>query len=162
MRCKGNICLLDQTDLKILKALQDNARQTYTEIGRDLDLAHSSVYERIKKMERHRIIRKYTAIVDMEKIGPIVLALVTVFTDPKENKHVAEELAKSPKVLEVYTSLSEELLVLVKVASRSQEELHRYIASSLAPLPGVLRIRTSIISRIFKDQDAILAGPNKK
>jgi DNA-binding Lrp family transcriptional regulator len=76
---------------------------------------------------------------------------MTVFTDPKESEKIAEKLAKSSKVLEVYTSLSEELVIIAKVVSGSQEELHSFIADSVAPLPGVLRIRTSIVTKKFKE-----------
>jgi Lrp/AsnC family transcriptional regulator for asnA, asnC and gidA len=152
MRYKDKIWLLDRTDLKILEALQEDARQTYSAIGKRLGLAHSTVYDRIRRIEQQGIIRKYVALVDTEKAGfEKITALMTVFTDPKESENVAEELAKSSKVLEVYTSLSEELVILAKVASRNQEELHSFIADSVAPLPGVLRIRTSIVTKKFKE-----------
>lgn len=103
-------------------------------------------------MEEQNIIRGYTALVDLEKAGVRnVLAVVTVYTDPKETEGVAEKLAKSCKVLEVYTSLSDELVIMAKVWAGSQEELHEFIASWVAPLQGVLRIRTSIITKKLKE-----------
>jgi len=80
-----------------------------------------------------------------------ITAIMTVYTDPKEAERVAERLAGLPEVLEVYTSLSEELLIIAKVAAASQEDLHEFIADSVAPLPGVLRIRTSIVTKKFKE-----------
>jgi len=143
---------LDETDLKILEALQENARQTYTEIGKRLNMAHSTVYDRIKRMEQHGVVRKYTALMDAEKAGiRQITAVMTVYTDPKESENVAQKLCEMPQVLEVYTSLSEELLIIAKVAAEDQESLHKLIADSIAPLSGVLRIRTSIITKKFKE-----------
>ena len=49
-------------------------------------------------------------------------------------------------------SLSEELLILAKVLARDQDSLHSFIAKKVAPLQGVLRIRTSIITKKLKDE----------
>jgi Lrp/AsnC family transcriptional regulator for asnA, asnC and gidA len=155
--------VLDSTDLEILKALQEDARQTYTDIGKWLGRAHSTVYDRIRRMEQQGIIKKYTAIIDAEKAGTkTILALMTIYTDPKEAENVAEKLAKSPEVLEVYTSLSEELLIMAKVIAENQESLHAFIANSIAPLLGVLRIRTSIVTRKFKETRFSITDNPKK
>ena len=152
MKVKNSALTLDATDLEILEALQNDARQTYTAIGKRLGMAHSTVYDRIKRMEQYGVIEKYTAIIDTDKIGAKnITALMTVFTDPKESERVAEKLCEAPQVLEVYTSLSEELLIIAKVVAESQESLHTFIANSVAPLPGVLRIRTSIVTKKFKE-----------
>ncbi|MDH5689952.1 MAG: Lrp/AsnC family transcriptional regulator [Candidatus Bathyarchaeota archaeon] len=149
---KNSALTLDATDLEILEALQNDARQTYTAIGKRLGIAHSTVYDRMKRMEQYGVIEKYTAIIDTDKIGAKnITALMTVFTDPKESERVAEKLCEASQVLEVYTSLSEELLIIAKVVAESQESLHTFIANSVAPLPGVLRIRTSIVTKKFKE-----------
>ncbi|UCC33125.1 MAG: Lrp/AsnC family transcriptional regulator [Candidatus Bathyarchaeota archaeon] len=153
MKTRGGVVVLDELDLKILQALQEDSKQTYTEIGHILSVAHSTVYDRIRKMEKSNIIRNYTTILDLEKAGVRhVTAIMTIFTDPKESENVAERLSELEEVLEVSTSLSEELLIIAKVIARDQESLHSLIAQSIAPLPGVLRIRTSIITRKYKEK----------
>jgi DNA-binding Lrp family transcriptional regulator len=163
MKLKNDTPTLDVTDYKILEALQEDSRQTYTAIGKHLGIAHSTVYDRIKRMEKHGVIKKYTALVDAEKIGARgITAMMTVYTDPKESEKVAEKLAKSQQILEVYTSLSEELQILAKVFAENQESLHEFIANSVAPLSGVLRIRTAILTKKFKEnQFLILTDPRK-
>ncbi len=152
MKLKNNEASLDQADLEILKALQEDSRQTYTAIGKRLGITHSTVYDRIRKMEKQKVIRNYTTFIDLEKVGvKHILAIVTVYTDPKETERVAEKLAKSPEVLEVYTSLSDELLIMAKIVAATQEDLHAFVANSIAPLDGVLRIRTSMITKKLKE-----------
>jgi DNA-binding Lrp family transcriptional regulator len=152
LRSKNNALSLDAKDLEILKALQEDSRQTYAAIGKRLGIAHSTVYDRVRKMERHRVISKYTTFVDLEKVGlKSIMAMMTVYTDPKETERVAGKLAESPEVLEVYTSLSDELFIMAKVVATSQEDLHAFVANSVAPLNGVLRIRTSIVTRKLKE-----------
>ena len=152
MKLKNNEASLDQSDLEILKALQEDSRQTYTAIGKRLGIAHSTVYDRIRRMEKHEVIRNYTALIDLEKVGvKHILAIVTIYTDPKETETVAKKLTGFPEVLEVYTSLSDELLIMIKIVTASQEDLHAFVANSVAPLNGVLRIRTSMVTKKLKE-----------
>ena len=153
MKLRDNVAVLDATDLRILQVLQENSRQTYTAIGRLLGIAHSTVYDRIKRMEQQGIIKKYMIQIDTEKMGAKnITAIITVYTDPKVIEKVAEKLCDAPEVLDVYTSLSEELQIMAKVVAETQEHLHEFIANSVAPLPGVLRVRTSIVTKKFKEE----------
>jgi DNA-binding Lrp family transcriptional regulator len=163
LKLKNNVLTLDTTDLKILEALQEDARQTYSAIGKRLGIAHSTVYDRIKRMEQHEIIKRYTTVVNAEKTGAKnITAMMTIYTDPKESEKVAQKLSEASQVLEVYTSLSEELLIMAKVVAENQESLHTFIANSVAPLPGVLRIRTSIVTKKFKEtQFSIVNASNR-
>ena len=153
MKIKGEAVVLDDLDLEILQVLEEDSKRTYSEIGRLLGVAHSTVYDRIRKMETQGIIRKYTVVLDLDKVGvKYITAIMTVFTDPKESENVAKRLSELEQVLEVSTSLSEELLIIAKVVAEDQEKLHSFIAHSVAPLPGVLRIRTSIVTRKYKEE----------
>ena len=163
VKLKNNTLILDVTDLKILEALQEDSRQTYMAIGKHLGIAHSTVYERIKRMEHYGIIKTYTAIIDAEKAGAKnITAIMTIYTDPKESERVAEKMCEASQVLEVYTSLSEELQIIAKVVAQNQENLHDFIANSVAPLPGVLRIRTSIVTKKFKETQFLMANDPQK
>jgi DNA-binding Lrp family transcriptional regulator len=51
---------------------------------------------------------------------------------------------------------------MAKVVAENQESLHTFIANSVAPLPGVLRIRTSIVTKKFKEtQFSIVNASNR-
>jgi len=153
MKVKSQSIILDKLDWQILHLLQQNAKVTFAEIGKKLDVAHSTIYDRIQRMEQHGIIKKYEAVVDPEKIGVAqTIALMNIVTDPRETENIAKKLTRFNEVLEVVTAFSEELIVAAKVATRNQAELQSFIAKSIAPLPGILRIRTSIITRKYKEE----------
>ncbi|MBS7659657.1 AsnC family transcriptional regulator, partial [Candidatus Bathyarchaeota archaeon] len=90
MKVRNNSLSLDDLDIRILKALQEDARQTYTVIGQRLGVAHSTVYDRIRKLEAQGVIKGYTALIDYEKAGAkYVTAIMAIYTDPKESEKVA-------------------------------------------------------------------------
>jgi len=153
MKSRSQDVSLDDLDRQILRLLQEDAKQTYGEIGNKLNVAHSTVYDRIQKMEQSGFITKYEAIVDTAKMGiPLITAQMTITTDPKETENIAKKMTKYSQVLEVATSFSEELVIIAKVVAKDQAELHSFVAGSIAPLPGVLRIRTAIVTRKFKEE----------
>ena len=153
MKLKNRAVSLDALDWQILQAIQKNSKQTYSEIGRQLGVAHSTVYDRIKKLENNGVIKKWTVELDPEKLGiNHITASMTVYADPKEVENVAKKLSEAKEVLEVSMSLSEELLILAKVFAKDQNSLHSFIAKRVAPLQGVLRIRTSIVTKKIKEE----------
>ena len=159
MRLKKQELSLDNLDWQILQAIQQNSKQTYSEVGRRLGVAHSTIYDRIKKLEKNGVIKKWTVEIDLEKTGMNhITASMTVYTDPKESENVAKWLSEAKEVLEVSMSLSEELLIIVKVVARDQDELHSFIAKKIAPLQGVLRIRTSIVTKRIKEERFLIEG----
>lgn len=163
MKLKGRDgeAVLDDLDWRILQQLQENAKQTYAEIGSKLNVAHSTIYERIKQMEGHGFIKKYEAVINLEKIGmPKITAQISVITDPKEAEKIAAKLTNFSQVLEVSVSFSEETIVLLKVVAQDQGKLHAFIAKSIAPLLGVLRIRTAIVTKKYKEEQLRLPTEN--
>lgn len=153
MKPKGEEAALDDLDWHILRLLQENAKQTYTEIGNKLNVAHSTVYDRIRKMEEQGLVKKYEAIIDYEKTGiQQITALMTISTDPRETENIAGKMTKFSQVLEVATSISDTFIVGAKVVAKNQADLHTFIAKSIAPLQGVLRIRTAIVTRKYKEE----------
>ena len=153
MKIKNQSVILDNLDWQILHILQQNAKLTFAEIGKKLDVAHSTVYDRIQRMEDHGVIEKYEAVVDPEKIGTTqTIALMNIVTDPKETENIAKKLTRFNEVLEVLTAFSEEIIIAAKVATKNQAELQSFIAKSIAPLPGVLGIRTAIVTRKYKEE----------
>ena len=60
---------LDETDLGILRALQDNGRLTVKELAAKVHRSTTPVFERLKRLETNGYIRRYVAIIDADKVG---------------------------------------------------------------------------------------------
>ena len=60
---------MDAIDKKLLELMQIDSKKTTKELSSKLNLSVTAVYERIKKLEREGIIRKYVTILDKTKIN---------------------------------------------------------------------------------------------
>ncbi|MGZ8612339.1 MAG: Lrp/AsnC family transcriptional regulator, partial [Actinomycetota bacterium] len=133
---------MDDRDLEILAALQDDARATYADVGRRVGLAASSVHDRVRKLEQLGAIRGYRAVVDPESVGLFVTALVAVTPlDPTQPDDLPERVRDFPEVEDCYSVAGESNYVL-KVRTRTTgalEELIRRLREK-----GEVQTRTTI------------------
>ena len=134
---------LDDTDLAIVRALQANARATYTEIGRVVGLSAASVHERVHRLEDRGVIRGYHAEVDPELLGLDVLSLVSVLPSDSMDAATEAALAGIPQVETAFTVAGEDSHLLV-VRTRSIAELSD-VLQRLQGVDGVARTRTAVV-----------------
>jgi DNA-binding Lrp family transcriptional regulator len=59
---------IDKTDIEILSLLQEDAKISHKQIAEKLNLSRTPIFERIRKLERRGIIKKYIALLDRKKI----------------------------------------------------------------------------------------------
>jgi len=136
--------LSDETDLAILRALQANARATYTEVGRAVGLSAPSVHDRVQRLEQRGVIRGYHAELDPDALGLTVLALVSVLpSDNGNTEAMAEAFAAVEHVEAAYAVAGEESHVLV-VRTGSMAELSE-VLQRLRDVGGVARTRTAVV-----------------
>lgn len=69
---------LDNTDIAILRILQENSRLTAKELAAKIHLSPSPAFERQKRLEREGYIKGYMAVVDAEKAGNGILVLCNI------------------------------------------------------------------------------------
>jgi hypothetical protein len=86
---------LDDTDLAIVRALQANARATYTDIGKAVGLSAASVHDRVHRLEDRGVIRGYHAEVAPELLGLGVNSQNSVLPSDS-NDATTTESAQSP------------------------------------------------------------------
>jgi len=114
--------MLDGTDFKILAELAENAKSSYAEIGRKLSLHPNVVAYRVNKLEKARIIKEYTAGVDLEKIGVAEQILVGAsFPRDAERDDVIEKIAAIPQTVKVVSSLGEPESIVFLVGKNKSE-----------------------------------------
>jgi len=114
--------LTDSTDLKILAELVENAKSSFVDIGRKLDLHPNVVAYRVNKLERLGIIKEYTARLDLEKLGLSEQIFVAAsLPGNSERERVLEEIASMPQTIQVVSSLGEPESILFLVGKNKAD-----------------------------------------
>lgn len=148
MEKRANIAIesgeLDELDLRILEALQRNARSTFADLGSVVGLKPPAVHDRVKRLESKGYVRGYAAQLDSKLLGLELVAFVSCYTAPDASYDAfTQSLAQMPEVLEVHSVAGEESFVL-KVMTRSTAHLDELL-SKLKLVPGMARTKTTIV-----------------
>jgi Lrp/AsnC family transcriptional regulator, leucine-responsive regulatory protein len=122
---------LDDVGWRLLYELQENARLSYTELGRRLGLTAPAVAERVRRLEDSGVVTGYHAHVDLAKVGLPITAHVRIRCHAGYTcAQVAELSREFPEVLESSRVTGEDSCVL-KIAARSVEHLQTFIDQML-------------------------------
>ncbi|MBS3128530.1 Lrp/AsnC family transcriptional regulator [Candidatus Woesearchaeota archaeon] len=145
---------IDEKDKQILALLEEDSKLTSQKISRKTGLPITTVHNRIKKLEKEKIIKKYSLIIDKKKLGKIISACiqVTVTYGHPQKKFSQEEIARKIKAL----SGAEEVMIvtggtdiLLKINVESIEALNDFIIKKLRNIDGVDKTNTMVILNEF-------------
>jgi Lrp/AsnC family leucine-responsive transcriptional regulator len=143
--------MIDQTDTRILRILQENARIPNAEIARQLGMAPSAILERIRKLEDRGVIVSYPTRLDPKALGLGMMAYVFVGADDRAGgTDTGELLAMIPEVLEVHHIAGEDCY-LAKVRTADTEALGALLRERVGQIPSVRSTRTTIVLGTLKD-----------
>ena len=135
--------MLDQTDRMLLALLKEDTKRKYSDLGEIVHLSAPAVHERVRKLERAGVIRKYTIEVDPEALGLVLQAFVRIHVSHIPCEEMARSLQSFPEVVECFSSAGEESM-LIKVHTGSPSQLEALL-NRIRQMPGVERALTSII-----------------
>ncbi|HUR67803.1 MAG TPA: Lrp/AsnC family transcriptional regulator [Candidatus Thermoplasmatota archaeon] len=142
---------LDETDRKILRMLQTNARTSNSEIARQLGMVPSAILERIRKLEERGIILGYEARVSPAALGLGLVAFISVKTDDRTHEYeAAEKLKKFPEVQEVHNVAGEDCY-LVKVRVADVGALRDFLHDKIPTIGSVVSTRSTIVLHVEKE-----------
>ena len=147
--------MIDSIDSTIMNILQSNARTSNAEIARQVDLAPSAVFERIRKLEERGVIEGYSARINPKAIGLPLLAFIFVRADEKPNADkTARRVADIPEVLEVHHVAGEDCF-LAKVRAPDTEALGRLLRDGLGRIETITATRTTIVLNSVKESSRL-------
>jgi Lrp/AsnC family transcriptional regulator, leucine-responsive regulatory protein len=152
--------MIDSIDATIVNILQSNARTSNAEIARQVDLAPSAVFERIRKLEERGVIEGYSARINPKAIALPLLAFIFVRADEKPGaEKTARRVADIPEVLEVHHVAGEDCF-LVKVRAADTDALHKLLSERLGRIETITSTRTTIVLETVKESSGLpIAAP---
>ena len=144
---------LDETDRRILRAVQKDARLTNAQLSERVNLSPSACHRRVQAMEKAGYIRDYVALLDPRKLDRPTTVFVEITLSGQADEVLdafEREVAKIPDVLECHlmAGTADYLLKVVAFDTEHFAQIHR---RHLARLPGVAQMQSSFALRtVFK------------
>ncbi len=148
--------MINEIDAKILKMLQENSRTSNAEIARRINMAPSAVLERIRRLEKKKVIKKYSLLLDPGEVGKDLLAFVIVKANgPIVDRKTAKDLAKISEVQEVHIVAGEDCY-LVKLRVQNTEALTELLRTKFAAIKSVRSTNTTIVLETVKETSELV------
>lgn len=136
---------LDEIDLRILDALQRDARLTVDQLGRQVGLSASPTARRVRRLESDGVIRGYVALLDQARIG----LPISVFASIKLERQREEELdrfaaavSRWPEIVECYL-MTGQRDYLLRIVVKDLPAYEAFLKQKLTRLEGVASIESS-------------------
>jgi DNA-binding Lrp family transcriptional regulator len=145
---------MDELDDKILEKLNENARKSYREIARELNISLTTVSNRIKKMEDQKIIERYIPLINQEKIGYDLTAIINVKISHGKLIEVQERISKDTHVSGVY-DITGDWDSLIIAHFKDRRDLNGFIKGVLS-MANVEKTNTQLVLNIVKNEKRML------
>ena len=141
---------MDQTDQKLLSLLRTNAREPLASLARKLDLARSTVQDRLKRLEKEHVIAGYSVRLTQAHVQRQIQAHVMISADPKAAAHLVTELKKMPEIYKL-AAISGTYDLMAEVGAETTERVDA-ILDAIGHLKGVERTMSSIVLSVKFDR----------
>lgn len=139
--------ILDETDKRILRLLQQDAHYKLKDIANKINLSLTPVHDRVKRLEKEGIIEKYVTLLNKKKMGKHLTVYCQV-TLVKQNYDISEvfnqAIMNMPEVVEC-NFISGNFDYLLKIVLEDMESYHHFHQKKLSILPEVSLINSFFI-----------------
>ncbi len=140
---------LDEIDLAILGELIEDARRSYREIAKRLNVSVGTVAARVKRLESLGVIKGYSAIVDYEKLGYELTVVTEVTVSKGRLLEVQREISLIPNTVSVYDVTGTVDSIVVSKFKNRQEVSN--FTKKLLSIPYVERTNTHVVLTVVKE-----------
>jgi len=145
---------MDELDDAIIEKLNDNARKSYRELARELNVSLTTVSNRIKKLEEQKIIERYIPLINQEKLGYDLTAVINVKISHGKLLEVQEKISKDSHVSDVY-DITGEWDSLIIAHFKDRRDLNGFIKGVLS-LENVEKTNTQLVLNIVKNEKRVI------
>ena len=142
--------IVDLTNLKILRLLQDDPRASYAEIARQLGIGETTAKRRVETMIELGVVAP-AMIPEIYKLGFDAPAFAGILVDLEDIDRIAEELCRLPETTMVASTMGR-FDIMIFIAVRSVDELHAFITTRVSTIPGIRSVETFIAPRLYKQR----------
>ena len=135
---------LDNTDLRIISMMLEDAKTSYAEIGKELHVSGGTVHVRLKKLSEMGVITGSKLKVDFSKLGFDVIAFVGIFLEKSQfYSNVITDLKEIPEVISAHYTTGN-YSIFTQILCRDTDHLREVLSSKVQQIEGIQRTETFI------------------
>jgi len=131
---------MDKIDHRILTLLEEDARQSFAEIGEQVALSKTPCWQRVRELERSGVIRGYRAEIDSRRLGLEVEAFIQVTLSSVQHAEFEAAVLQHPAVLQCFTTAGQ-ADYLMHVLVEGIAELDSLLRMEISQLPACRRLK---------------------
>ncbi len=140
---------LDNTNVQILRLLQENCRSSFRKIGEKMGISSVNATSRINNLEDRGLIKGYTVILDPVKLGYDLTAIIFVQTEGGYLKDLENELSQMSNIIALYEITGDfDVVAIVKLKDR--DGLNSLLKNLLVT-PHIKKTMTDITLNVVKE-----------
>src|SRR5882672_7571532 len=114
---------IDNTDLKILEILMEDAKRPFTEVAKKVYVSQGTVHVRMNKMEEAGIVEKTTLRINYAKLGYDITAFIGIYLEKSAlYEKVLEKLKMIPEVTNIHYTTGN-YSMFIKIHCRNTDHL---------------------------------------
>jgi len=145
---------MDQLDNNIINSLNENGRKSLRTIAKELKVSLSTISNRIKKLEEKGIIEGYVPIINKEKAGFDLTAVINLKIAHGKLMETQKTISKDKHITAIY-DITGDWDSLVIAHFKDRKDLNRFIKKVLA-MEHIERTNTQVALNIVKDEKRFL------
>ena len=140
---------IDHIDLQIISLLQEDSRLSFNKIAHKLGISVGTALNRVKSLEDKGVLKGYTVLLDPNKVGYGLTAIILIQAEGKHLLDVENEVAKINNVISVYDITGDfDFIVIAKFKDR--DSLNAFI-KHLLTIPYIKRTVTNVALNVIKE-----------
>jgi Lrp/AsnC family transcriptional regulator for asnA, asnC and gidA len=143
---------LDETDIKIIHLLLQDSSKPFVDIAKQLGVTDGTIHQRVKKLKKSGIIKRFTIKLDTEILGSGSLGYVFVSANPGHLETISKKVSELQDVQEVYEVHTHGEL-LVKIRASSQEAIRNVMVNEIRKIEGVSNTELIPVYKSWKEEN---------
>lgn len=140
----------DNTDKEIAKILYENARTSYSDIGKRLGISRTAIKNRIEKLEGKGIVKGYNANINTFALKNLIILVVDIETTEKSYKNVREILMNTNKISGLYATKGCLHAICIVKNSSELSNLKNFLENLDSKENGVVSIKAEVLVDVIK------------
>lgn len=148
---------MDRVNRSILAILEREGRISFSELGQRVGLSKTSCWKRVRALEADGIVSGYRAVIDADRIGLGVRAMVQLTVAFGQNDAFVKAVGETPAIRSCY-AVTGDVDYILFICATSIAALDALLRDDLRSLPGVERFSTSLQLDTIKEDGGLMGA----